>query len=178
MCIGTAAYLAPEQLQGHVGPAADIYALGLVLLECLTGTRCYPGTAVETAMARLLRSPDIPAELPTWLHHTLRAMTARDACHRPPAGAVAEALRGRSVDPVLSPTDELNVTTPPTRAPPSPALHETTGRSSTIESRRATTPSSHAPTSRHRLLLAFGGGAITSATALAALALSLGLTPR
>jgi hypothetical protein len=38
LCIGTAAYLAPEQLEGQVGPAADVYALGLVVLECLTGT--------------------------------------------------------------------------------------------------------------------------------------------
>lgn len=38
-CIGTAAYLAPEQMEGHIGPAADIYALGLVILECLTGIR-------------------------------------------------------------------------------------------------------------------------------------------
>ena len=38
MLVGTAGYLSPEQVRGaDVGPAADVYALGLVLLECLTG---------------------------------------------------------------------------------------------------------------------------------------------
>ncbi len=36
--LGTAAYMAPEQLEDHqVGPGADIWSLGMVLLECLTG---------------------------------------------------------------------------------------------------------------------------------------------
>jgi serine/threonine-protein kinase len=41
---GTPAYLAPEQLHGQpTTPAADIYALGLVLHACLTGRRAWPG---------------------------------------------------------------------------------------------------------------------------------------
>jgi eukaryotic-like serine/threonine-protein kinase len=42
MCIGTAAYLAPEQLEGQAGPAADVYALGLVVLECPHGDPVLP----------------------------------------------------------------------------------------------------------------------------------------
>ncbi len=42
--IGTPAYLAPEQVRASgVGPEADVFALGLVLLECLTGHRAVPG---------------------------------------------------------------------------------------------------------------------------------------
>jgi serine/threonine protein kinase len=108
-CVGTAAYLAPEQLEGQAGPATDIYALALVMLECLTGTRCYPGTLAETTAARLHRAPLIPADLPPWLRHTLRAMTTRDPRQRPPATAVAQALRHRSVDAVLAPTDNIDV---------------------------------------------------------------------
>jgi len=63
--VGTAPYLSPEQARGgDVGPTTDIYALGLVLLECLTGHREFPGPAVEAAVARLLRDPVVPDTLP------------------------------------------------------------------------------------------------------------------
>ncbi len=84
--IGTAAYLSPEQARGaDVGPPTDIYALGLVLLECLTGRREFPGKAVESAMARLLRDPVIPADLPMPWPPLLRAMTQSDPRLRPTA---------------------------------------------------------------------------------------------
>lgn len=93
--VGTAAYLSPEQVLGeHPGPASDVYALGLVLLECLTGVREYPGTAAETAVVRLHRSPRVPPGTPEPLARTLRAMTMRDPEERPSATAVARALRG------------------------------------------------------------------------------------
>lgn len=93
--IGSAPYLAPEQVEGELaGPPADVYALGLVLIECLTGARCYPGTYVESAIARLHHAPEIPA-VPAWLRDVLVAMTARQPTRRPPAGAVAEALARR-----------------------------------------------------------------------------------
>lgn len=64
MMVGTASYLAPEQVAGEtVGPPADVYALGLMLLECLTGAREYAGSTVEVALARLHRQPSIPTTL-------------------------------------------------------------------------------------------------------------------
>ena len=63
--VGTAAYLSPEQSRGaDLGPASDIYSLGLVLLECIKGELEYPGSAVESAVARLHRAPGIPDTVP------------------------------------------------------------------------------------------------------------------
>ncbi|GAA1274825.1 serine/threonine-protein kinase [Saccharothrix xinjiangensis] len=92
--VGTAAYLAPEQVRGEdVGPAADVYALGLVLLECLTGRREYQGSQVEAAVARLHRPPDIPRHLPTDLARLLRRMTALSPRQRPTTAECAALLR-------------------------------------------------------------------------------------
>ncbi|MEU0788948.1 serine/threonine-protein kinase [Amycolatopsis sp. NPDC005961] len=90
---GTAAYLAPEQVGGEpAGPPADVYALGLILLECLTGRREYPGTMIEAAMARLTRPPRIPEGLPPSLAHTIRRMTHREPADRPTAAEVRQLL--------------------------------------------------------------------------------------
>ncbi|WP_410676589.1 serine/threonine-protein kinase [Amycolatopsis sp. cmx-4-68] len=90
---GTAAYLAPEQVGGEpAGPPADVYALGLMLLECVTGRREFPGTMVEAAMARLARSPRIPEDLPPSLAHTLSRMTQREPDARPTAAEVRQLL--------------------------------------------------------------------------------------
>ena len=103
--VGSAPYLAPEQVAGEeAGPATDVYALGLVMIECLTGRRCYPGTLVEAAVGRLHRPPVVPPDVPAWLRDILTAMTARDPTARPTAAAVAEALRRRDADPVLDAT--------------------------------------------------------------------------
>jgi serine/threonine protein kinase len=177
MCIGTAAYLAPEQLEGQAGPAADVYALGLVVLECLTGTRCYPGTLVEAATARLHRAPVVPVALPIWLRHTLRTMTARDPGRRPPAEAVAATFRCRSVDAVLASTVEVDVASLSTGAAPGAAIHEITGSSGTIQGRRIPKPLWDVGPGRRPLVLAFGSGALTTAAALALVALSLVIWP-
>ena len=93
MMVGTASYLAPEQVAGEpVGPPADVYALGLVLLECLTGEREYAGSTVEVALARLHRQPEVPSTLPDGWPGLLRAMTAREPDQRPTPAQVAEEL--------------------------------------------------------------------------------------
>ncbi|MFC5929037.1 serine/threonine protein kinase [Cryobacterium melibiosiphilum] len=92
--LGTASYLSPEQaLGGSLGSPTDLYSLGLVLLECLTGERAYPGTAVESAMARLQRQPSIPASLGSGWSQLLTAMTSRDPADRPTAADAAVTLR-------------------------------------------------------------------------------------
>jgi serine/threonine protein kinase len=92
---GTAAYMAPEQVLGEpVGPPADVYALGLVLIEAVTAEREYAGPRVEAALARLSRQPRIPEGLPDELSQVLHLMTARDPALRPTAAEVVRALSG------------------------------------------------------------------------------------
>ena len=95
--VGTAAYLAPEQVtEVDTGPPVDIFALGLVLLECLTGRTEYTGTTAETVLARLARQPRVPEGLsPEW-RVVLTAMTARDPAVRPNATRCADLLREMS----------------------------------------------------------------------------------
>ncbi|ONI92123.1 hypothetical protein ALI22I_05840 [Saccharothrix sp. ALI-22-I] len=93
--VGTAAYLAPEQVLGQdIDRAADVYALGLVLLECLTGRREYQGGDVEAAVARLHRPPVVPEDLPADVRELLARMTASAPDDRPTAHDCAQVLQG------------------------------------------------------------------------------------
>ena len=93
--MGTAAYLSPEQVTSStVMFPSDIYSLGLVLLECLTGRRPYDGAPAEAALARLVRRPAVPDSVPEPWPTLLRAMTDPDPMRRPSAEQVSRTLSG------------------------------------------------------------------------------------
>ena len=114
---GTAAYLGPEQVKGlDATRATDVYALGLVLLEALTGAVAFPGGIEESAFARLERDPVIPSWVPVNLATVLRSMTRQVPGERPGLPEVALALqnsligelvRQRALDPALLASDEV-----------------------------------------------------------------------
>jgi serine/threonine protein kinase len=119
--LGTANYLSPEQAEGAVvGSPSDIYSLGLVLIECLTGRLAYPGIGLEAATARLHHAPGIPQAFgPGWAD-LLGAMTDRDPARRPTAEQVAAALAplAGSTNPTTAVT--LRAPTAVLPAPPEP----------------------------------------------------------
>lgn len=96
--IGSPAYLAPEQVTGgELSGAADVYALGLLLLEALTGRRAYVGTTTEVVYARLKAPPEIPADLDEPWASLLALMTAVEPGERPTASDVAALLQPYAV---------------------------------------------------------------------------------
>ncbi|MFL6061278.1 MAG: serine/threonine-protein kinase [Marmoricola sp.] len=101
--IGSPAYLAPEQVAGDLlTPAVDVFSLGLVLLEALTGVRAYAGTPIEAAVARLTASPEIPPSVSADWRDLIEAATHRDPDMRPTAAEIATRLVpivGSAVDP-------------------------------------------------------------------------------
>jgi serine/threonine-protein kinase len=87
--LGTAQYLAPELIEGHdATPAADLYALGCLLYECVVGRPPFTGRdAAEVAFAHLTEAPPDPRslrpELPETLTEALLAALDKDPAARP-----------------------------------------------------------------------------------------------
>ncbi|MET0672316.1 MAG: serine/threonine-protein kinase [Microbacterium pygmaeum] len=101
LVVGSAAYLSPEQVTGaEPAPAADIYALGLLLIECLTGRRAFAQTGLNEALiVRLTQDPVIPTSVGNGWGALLTKMTDRDPAKRPTAREVVRAVADlRSAD--------------------------------------------------------------------------------
>ncbi|MEY9838343.1 serine/threonine-protein kinase [Streptacidiphilus sp. EB103A] len=87
--IGSPAYMAPEQaMGGDVGPAADLYALGVVLHELLSGTVPFAGSSALGVLHRHLNEPPVPLrqvrpEVPELLESLVLRLLAKDPRQRP-----------------------------------------------------------------------------------------------
>jgi eukaryotic-like serine/threonine-protein kinase len=107
--VGTPMYMAPEQVMGTpLDGRVDVYALGLVLCEMLTGKPAFSGQSrVEIAMARLSRPPPDPrdhVDVPDALAELVMRCMARDASARPPSPAdVAQELAALGASTTTSP---------------------------------------------------------------------------
>ena len=77
--VGTAQYLSPEQARGaQVDPRSDLYSLGIVMYEMLTGKVPFTGDApVEIAMKHLRTVPEPPSKVRAEVPHALDAVVMR-----------------------------------------------------------------------------------------------------
>ncbi|WP_166486424.1 protein kinase domain-containing protein [Blastococcus saxobsidens] len=105
--IGTPQYLSPEQAEGrHATPASDVYALGLIGYECLTGHPAFEGdNAVTIALKQIREEPEpLPAELPSDVRTLIGRALVKDPGARIPDGAgfaaaIADVQEGREPAP-------------------------------------------------------------------------------
>ena len=113
LVVGTVAYLAPEQIRGgEPAPACDIYSLGLVLLEALTGERAHPhGGGMAAAVARVENPPTIPEALDTRWRELLTRMMDTEPRNRPSAAEVASTASA-----LTDPAEAVEVSAPATAA--------------------------------------------------------------
>jgi len=127
--LGTASYISPEQATGGVAtPLSDIYALGVVAYQCLSGHRPFEGdNPLEIAMRHVReQAPPLPGDVPPAVRAIVERAMAKDPSARyPTAAAFAQVARrtgtglasttGMAVGPAGSP-----VSVPPIPAPTSP----------------------------------------------------------
>ncbi|MEZ4363858.1 MAG: serine/threonine-protein kinase [Kofleriaceae bacterium] len=89
---GTLPYMAPEQAEGRVSPAADWYALGVMLWEALTGELPYSQGAAELQQAKRRGPPPLPSSVSSPLGELALRLLRPDAAARPTGAALAAAL--------------------------------------------------------------------------------------
>jgi serine/threonine-protein kinase len=109
MISGTSAYLAPERLAGgRAIPASDLYSLGVVLYECLSGARPFTGTALEIALAHQLREPPpLPASIPMAVTRLVADLMSKDSRGRP-GNAASVAVRAARLRDQLETSNAAN----------------------------------------------------------------------
>ncbi|TDC44955.1 serine/threonine protein kinase [Actinomadura sp. KC345] len=133
MVMGTAHYISPEQAQGlKLSPSADLYSLGAVAYECLTGAPPFDGsTPVEVALKHVRDAPaELPPRVPAAARDLIMEMLAKEPADRP-ADAGTVASRALAVRRSLS-TGRLPRVTPeasPGRAPTSKIVTQSTALS-------------------------------------------------
>ena len=100
LVMGTTQYMAPERIAGgQATPASDLYALGILIYECLTGLPPYDGGTAEVMAGHLyLPMPPLPAGVPPDLGELVTRLTAKDPAARLSDAAEVAAIATRLRD--------------------------------------------------------------------------------
>jgi eukaryotic-like serine/threonine-protein kinase len=182
--VGTAAYMAPEQIQGHPQMASDQYSLGIILYEWLSGDWPFNGTFTEVCSQHLFASPPPLREKLPQLSPAVEAVVERALAKKPEerfpsVEALANAFAEACQDEMASPSDDATVRRSlliaPTKYVEQPSLKEAllppTQRAEKPDESLPSLPSSPVPAkgvmSRRNLLI--GGGILVAAVGVGGL---------
>ncbi|MFV2071186.1 MAG: protein kinase [Thermoanaerobaculales bacterium] len=118
IALGTAGYLAPEQIQGKpVDPRTDVFALGIVAYELITGIRPFEGKSLSNVLYKILNEePLAPRDVPPGCSETLDTIVRRCMAKEPSeryqtAAALLEDLRKITSDDDATPGSTKELTT-------------------------------------------------------------------
>src|SRR5215468_9622469 len=122
--VGTPAYLAPERIVGGPAtPVSDLYSLGVVGYQCLTGTVPFEGILPEVTAAHQHRTlPPLPPAVPAGVAELVVDLTAKDPAARPASAGEVAARAGRLRDALAGRPTVAPPVSEPGGAPPAGAM--------------------------------------------------------
>jgi serine/threonine-protein kinase len=121
--LGTASYISPEQAAGQgATPLSDVYALGVVAYQCLSGRRPFEGdNPLEIAMRHVRDTPPpLPPDIPVAARQIVETAMAKDPAARYPSAAALGQVARRAAGQLAAASTAARPAVPPSGMPGSP----------------------------------------------------------